>query len=167
MTHDGVEVLVPKDNYTEWMAREVGEYAFMCEKGRDILDYLGCYNATGLVWDYNTTEFDQMTIQQCVEWCRSGSRIYAFVSSSLCACSDTLTQHAAAGAYCYNRCSGQQNQVCGGEGLMSVYNICKQIITFPSNQLYKFIVIRLYHMSPVTRKPVFGIFDQVRLKPAC
>ena len=24
-----------------------------------------------------------------------------------------------------------------------------------------------YHMSLVTRKPVFGVSDQVRLKPAC
>ena len=28
-------------------------------------------------------------------------------------------------------------------------------------------LLTLYHMSPVTRKPVFGVSDQVRLKPAC
>ena len=28
-------------------------------------------------------------------------------------------------------------------------------------------ILMMYHMSHVTRKPVFGIFDQVRIKPAC
>ena len=125
--HGGVEVLVPKDDYSQWQAHAIGEYAFMCEKGQDVLDYLGCYNGTGAISDFNTTS-DQMTIQQCVEWCRGGGKLYAFLWFRECACSDVLPEHAGSEAYCYTRCAGQHNQVCGGSGLLSVYNICKQTI---------------------------------------
>ena len=34
---------------------------------------------------------------------------------------------------------------------------------------YSFVTLKtnMYDLSHVMRKPVFGIFDQVRLKPAC
>lgn len=124
--HNGAEILISKDNYSDWQAMPVGNAAIICEKGQEVLDYVGCYNTSGLVWDYNTTEFEQMTIQQCVEWCRGGLRDYALVSSVLCACSDSLTDHASKGSYCYSGCSGQRNQICGGDDVVSVYNICKK-----------------------------------------
>ena len=123
--HDGVEVVIPRDNYTEWFAQDITNTAFICEKGQEVVDYLGCYNNSGLNWDINITDFGQMTIQQCVEWCRGQEKEYAFLGPTECVCSDSLTERAAEGYYCHSRCSGQNNQICGGEGVMSVYNICK------------------------------------------
>ena len=33
--------------------------------------------------------------------------------------------------------------------------------------LYVLIIYANFYMSLVTRKPVFGVYDQVRYKPAC
>ena len=120
--------MISKDNFTLWTAQDATDTAFICEKGNVVLDYLGCYNATGLTWDYNTTEYDQMTIQQCVEWCKGGSRVYAFLYPTQCACSNSLTEPTD-GDYCYSSCFGQENQVCGGSEAMSVYNVCKYMYT--------------------------------------
>ena len=45
--------------------------------------------------------------------------------------------------------------------LMKVSNKLKQ------KRNVKMMHIMILHLSPVTRKAVSGVFDQVRLKPAC
>ena len=44
--------------------------------------------------------------------------------------------------------------------------ILEEIIWLISGSSLRMNLMR-YHMSLVTRKPVFGVFNQVRLKPAC
>ena len=94
-------------------------------------DYLGCYNTSGFVWDDTTAVFEQMTIQQCVEWCRGRNKAYANLLRTFCACSDSLTEPSA-GENCYKSCSGQENQICGGDGTVSVFNVCKFVTVLPA-----------------------------------
>lgn len=62
-----------------------------------------------------------MTIQQCVEMCRVKSRKYAFLNSTSCSCETSLTSENK--GHCTSVCSGQDNQVCGGVNVMSVYDV--------------------------------------------
>ena len=57
---------------------------------------------------------------------------------------------------------------------MTIFELINLIVQLTSVvlQLTSFLIFKLVkfireHMSLVTRKPVLGYFDQVRLKPAC
>ena len=90
-------------------------------------DYIGCYNITDILGDI-TYQSSKMTIQQCVELCRAKNRGLAFISLQDCSCEITLTEQEP--GLCTHACPGQSNQVCGGDGRASVYNVSKSNVSY-------------------------------------
>ncbi|XP_045208225.2 uncharacterized protein LOC123560042 [Mercenaria mercenaria] len=126
---EGTVVRVLASNYRQWEAKSASKDVtqFICEKSTD---YKGCFAKTGLVGNVSIHEYNSMTIQQCVEICRVNSRKYAFLNSTSCLCETSLTSERK--GKCTSVCSGQDNQICGGSDVMSVYDV-DQFPPFASN----------------------------------
>ncbi|KAL3837239.1 hypothetical protein ACJMK2_022607, partial [Sinanodonta woodiana] len=118
-----VSVFVDTKNATIWNSTyDSTPLSYICEKGEE---YVGCYTDTVSASD-GITNYEFMTIQQCVEWCRGKGKFYAFLKPDACACSDNLTTPTP--GRCISRCSGQRNQVCGSNGnTSSIYQVDKYV----------------------------------------
>jgi len=84
-------------------------------------ELVGCYNGSGVV--KLVQDSPDMTIQLCVETCRHMSLKYALLQPTGCGCQGFVPTEKLSGS-CVSGCSGQYNQICGGEGpAMSVYDV--------------------------------------------
>ena len=66
-------------------------------------------------------------IQQCVEWCRGTDSDYAALSDQECWCSNDLNNYdmSTLQSSCNIPCPGDEEQICGGTDVTSVYFISK------------------------------------------
>ncbi|KAI1329017.1 WSC-domain-containing protein [Xylariaceae sp. FL0255] len=96
--------------------------------------YLGCANEipgralTGLSFSAGT-----MTIEACQNYCSANQFPYAGVEySEQCFCGNELTQPATLGmTICTMPCTGNKNEMCGGNGALSVFQNTKYVAPAP------------------------------------
>ena len=100
--------------------------------------YLGCYvdkDDRALPSDY-ISRLD-MTIERCLTHCRTIGHMYAGLQNgSGCWCGDNYNKYGEADeAYCNKTCSGNDEQLCGGEYRNSVVKLSKYISSVWSTNL--------------------------------
>ncbi|WAR05350.1 CL12B-like protein, partial [Mya arenaria] len=119
MGRAGPSVFVQKDNYDTLYSEKLNFcQSYICEKAPD---YVGCFTGTGVTMEI--TNYNRMTIQQCVETCRGVNKRYAFLGTNRCGCDTSLVGYPAKYGLCKSPCPGQKMSVCGGAGDdMSVYD---------------------------------------------
>jgi hypothetical protein len=116
--NDGVKLGVKQTNYVDLTASKKWEYVGC---GRD---NIGDRALTGPSWSRDNT-----TVESCVDFCSKEGFSYAGLENKgECFCGDKLNEKYAPrdgfmGA-CVMKCTGNQDQVCGGWAAMSVYHAC-------------------------------------------
>lgn len=93
--------------------------------------YLGCGkdNAGDRTLSEELLTGDDMTVEKCIDFCKSKSKAYAGLEySGQCYCSGTLADDRApvkgSAGNCLMKCSGDESQVCGGADAISLYQAC-------------------------------------------
>ncbi|XP_062621142.1 uncharacterized protein LOC134282764 [Saccostrea cucullata] len=86
--------------------------------------YVGCFqdqSSKTLNGKHNTS--DSMTVENCKEFCQhQDTQFYGLKSSSKCFCVNSLSQSVkTADKECSSKCSGNEEQICGGDRRISVY----------------------------------------------
>ncbi|XP_013395916.1 MAM and LDL-receptor class A domain-containing protein 1-like [Lingula anatina] len=89
-------------------------------------NYVGCYiESSGALSEMPVSAGTVTTADECINNCRNLDMIYAGISVGNCSCSNSLGRigKLKKSSYCQQRCSGNTNQYCGDEGMLSVYRV--------------------------------------------
>lgn len=89
---------------------------------------LGCFSSSSsFPTFYKAIESAEMTLDTCVQLCDSQNALYAGAVDNQCFCADKFDAEtrAAEQDQCDKPCSGNKDEVCGGEGLLTVYGAVK------------------------------------------
>ncbi|KAF2195177.1 WSC-domain-containing protein [Zopfia rhizophila CBS 207.26] len=105
------------------------EYIDLTSKG---WKYIGCGkdDAGKRTLNKAQTSSDDMTVEMCIDFCKSKSAEYAGLEySGQCYCGNEVAGDRAPTkgslGNCLMKCSGDENQVCGGAAAVSLYQACK------------------------------------------
>ncbi|MCJ1355382.1 MAG: hypothetical protein MMC33_005373 [Icmadophila ericetorum] len=99
--------------------------------------YGGCWvdNAYGRILATESADNTTMTIESCVGACKAaGYSIAGIEYSTQCFCGNNVIQNgtlASADSDCAMTCGGNQNEICGGPNLMSIYNSSTIVVLAP------------------------------------
>ncbi|XP_013395919.1 CUB and sushi domain-containing protein 1-like [Lingula anatina] len=89
-------------------------------------DYVGCYiESSGALSEMPISAGTVTTADECINNCKNLDMIYAGISVGNCSCSNSLGRigKLKESSYCKQKCSGNTNQYCGDEGMLSVYRV--------------------------------------------
>jgi hypothetical protein len=105
---------------------EMAGYVDVTSKG---YKYIGCGldNALTRTLNGGLLAGDDMTVEECVDFCKSKNTQYAgIVYGSQCYCGATVAEDRKPGTAknCLMKCGGNKNEVCGGADAISLYEAC-------------------------------------------
>ena len=85
---------------------------------------MGCYQIQSHERETDIENYDEMTIEYCIEICRVDDFLYAFLWYAHCSCGHRVPENEAAGK-CDRYCEGRKGQICGKDlpDIASVYHI--------------------------------------------
>ncbi|XP_013395918.1 MAM and LDL-receptor class A domain-containing protein 1 [Lingula anatina] len=89
-------------------------------------NYVGCYiESSGALSEMPVSAGTVTTADECINNCRNLDMIYAGISVGNCSCSNSLGRigQLKKSSHCKQKCTGNTNQYCGDEGMLSVYRV--------------------------------------------
>lgn len=111
------------------LSPKLAGYVDVTDKG---FKYIGCGkdNALERTLSEELLTGDDMTVEKCIDFCKSKSKQYAGLEySGQCYCGsavadDRAPESARGAGNCLMKCSGNEDQVCGGNDAISLYEAC-------------------------------------------